>query len=368
LTGFTHGLGITTCSTTLASERYIAMNDFAEKERRLENAIGNNNTEEALQILFELAEAFAREKNFKKAEYYRDKFYDIDPSALTQIVRINEIIEEEKSEGVDPHHRRLFADLYDRLTTEEGNALFYILKEIKVPANKTVFNQGDTSHSLFFVNQGKLRVENRHQGQSILIKSVVPGTFFGSNSFFSSSVCTSTVIAVTNSTLHRLDKDTFRQLKEEYPGVEVKFKDYCSQAGTISSHVQEKNMERRNKKRIKMAGKATIQFLTNTNALIGTPVQIGIHDISSGGTSFFLRVSNEDKTDFMVGRKLVIQFSLKTETPPVNIQKKGSIVAICPNPFNNFSFHMKFDSPLRLMDLDSLLLAFSKNRKKSDKN
>ena len=64
-------------------------------------------------------------------------------------------------------------------------------------------------------------------------------------------------------------------------------------------------------------GKALMQLLDNSDSLIGKPLRVGLHDVSTGGTSFMLRITQEEKASLMLGRKLVIQFSSADATPPL---------------------------------------------------
>lgn len=335
------------------------MNDIKAKEDLLDRAIGDNNTEAALLLLSELAAIFARNKAFKKAEQYRDRLYDIDPSALSIIIRTNELIEAEKTDGINPTHRELFSELYQLLTIEQGNALFYALTEITLPVNERLFKQGDLVNGLFFVTSGKLRVECLQGNRKIFIKFLLPGGVFGSETFFSSSLSTTSVIAFSSATLYKLEKDAFLRLKERFPGMEQKLKRYCTETGTVSSHVHP-NMDRREKMRGIIFGRATTQFMTGSGRTVGKPLRVDLHDVSSGGISFLLRMSNQERADSLLGQRLLIQFGSETSTPPIDISRTGTIVAISPTIFDDYMFHVKFDKNIGPSLLRAILAAFSR--------
>jgi CRP-like cAMP-binding protein len=264
------------------------------------------------------------------------------------------------TQGIDLDHRKLFAGLYDIMTEEEGNTLFHALKEMNAPVDSVIHRQGDSNNALFFVNKGKLRIGIRNGDRRLFVKILFPGDIFGSETFFSNSNCTATIIAFVETTLYRLDKDNFRRLKSKYPELETKLKDYCHQAGTVSNYIQQKKMDRREKKREPVSGKAVAQFLSNSGNLVGKPIRVGLSDISQGGTSFIIRLSSEEKTDFILGNKLIVQFSSNVTSTSAKVQKMGTIVAIVPTASRDYSFHLKFDEDLTAHDFSAILSAYSK--------
>jgi CRP-like cAMP-binding protein len=336
------------------------MNEFADKESRLDACLKENNTGEAVRILSDLAISCARKKQFQKAEQYRDRLYDVDEMALTNIIRVNEIIEEEKSQGIDVDHRQLFSALYELLPPHQANALFYVLEEINVPSGEVLRKQGDTSDSLFFLNTGKLSVTYKQNGRTTFLGSLEPGTFFGVDTFFSNSICTVSITAHSSAKLFELHREVFRELVKEHAGIQAILRDFCSKNDTIATLIKQQELDRRRLKRENLMGKALIQLLDNAGKLIGKPLRVELHDISSGGTSFMLRISQEEKASLMLGRKLVIQFSSATASPPLKFQKKGIIVAVSPSTFDDYSFHIKFDSELMPRFHATILSAFSK--------
>lgn len=335
-----------------------SLNEFADQESRLEACIQGNNTEEAIRIISELAITCARQKQFDKAEHYRDRLYDVDETALTDIIRVNEIIEKEKSQGIDVSHRQLFAILYERLSPDQANTLFYALEEMDVSAGTVVCRQGELSNSLFFVSSGKLSIGYKQDNHNSFLGFLEPGAFFGEDTFFSNSISTVSITAYSPTKLYKLGKETFKRLRDEHPGLQGTLRNYCFQSGTVSDELKKQGLDRRRLKREKLFGKALMQLFGNTGELIGKPLRIELHDISTGGTSFLLRISDEEKAELMLGRKLVIQFSSKNASPPVKIQKRGTIVAISPSSFDDHSFHVKFDSELMPRFLETILSAF----------
>jgi len=338
------------------------MNTIEQQEKHLEQAILEKDREKSLQILLDLTAFYAQKKNFKKAEQCRDRLYDIDPLALAIIVRANEIIEEEKISGINQEHREQFAGLYNILSNDQGNALFYALEEVTFPQNQIVYRQGNPSHGLFFVDKGKLRVDCRQGNRNVFIMFLLPGTIFGTENFFSSSLCTTSIVAVSDVNLHKLDKEIFSQLKTEHPGLEGALKRYATNSSTVSDHLLQNNMDRRGKTRKAIFGKTAIYLLSDSGNTMGKPIRVELNDISPNGTSFLLRITNEEKADIMLGQKIIIGYNSEALSPPLDIRMPGTIVGLTPNLFDDYTFHIKFDHEIEPSQLERIITVFSKTK------
>ena len=64
--------------------------------KSVDELVGKNDKEAAVKLLFDLTVKYARGKNFTQAEVLREKLYEVDSMALTEIVKSGEIIEEKK--------------------------------------------------------------------------------------------------------------------------------------------------------------------------------------------------------------------------------------------------------------------------------
>lgn len=345
--------------TRWIAERHVSMNYEKQQEKILESAIRSEDREKAIQILLDLATFSARKKKFSKAEAYRDRLYDIDPLALSTIVRANEIIEEEKIAGINQTHRGQFAGLYNILTTEQGNATYDSLENLAFTQGQYICRQGEVSGGLFFVNTGKLRVECLQEDQNVFIRFLLPGATFGFDTFFPGSVYTTSVVAVSHVNLHKLDMDAFSRLKEEYPGLESKLKRYCTEFVTLGDYLHQNDIEHRGQARRPIFGKASIHLFADSGTGLGKPLGIELNDISPNGTSFLIRMKGKRKMDMILGQKIMIAYRSEAVSPPLEIQQQGTIVGINADVLDDCLFHIKFDRELDSSHFETILAVFS---------
>src|SRR6056297_993416 len=130
--------------------------DRLQQEAMVDDYVAKNDKDSAVKLLYNLVAEYAKEKNFEKAEALHNKLYEVDPMALTEIVRSSEIIEAEKSETLDPEHLELWSDLYSRLNTSEANALYYSMKPKTFESGETIMEQGQLNSRLYFILSGEV--------------------------------------------------------------------------------------------------------------------------------------------------------------------------------------------------------------------
>ena len=316
--------------------------------------MASDDTEAVVKSLFKEIVSCAREKNFKKAEQLREKMLEVDPMALDEIISSAEIIEEEKSQALDPIHMQIWSKLYDLLDTEEKNELYYALQDAVLEINQPVFLQGKLDTNLYFINQGQLKMIYQDKAGDVLLYSLGPGQLAGQENFFSNTVCTTSLVTLSNVNLKYLEKRFLLKWKNEFPTLEQKLVDFCAGFPNATTLLQSKKMDRRSLQRVKLSGKGLIQLLNRAGEPIGKSFKGHLSDISVGGLSFELRISKEETARLLLGRKISVAFNSSTSTPNISIDQSGTIVGIYPFPFEDYSIHVKFDKKLDRSVIDAI--------------
>lgn len=320
--------------------------DPARLEALVDEYVKRKNIQEAVKLLYKMTIRFAREKNFNKAEELREKLFNVDPMALGEIVRTGDVIEEEKKNAVLNDYMNIWGNLYERLTNEEANALFYSVKPKEFPADHTLIAQHQKNATLFFINRGQLKIVYAQDNNEIFLKMIGAGDIAGEETFFPITVSTVSLISMSRVKVGCLDRETLKDLDEKHPGLEEKLVAYCSMGGGINSLVTKKGLERRQQKRISLAGKTMVQLLDLQVKPIGKPFKGTILDISTGGISFSIKASNRETTRLLLGRKINMTIGIQTKTAPIELHGMGTIIGARERKENRFSLHLKFDNPI----------------------
>ena len=278
--------------------------------------------------------------------------------AINEIVKTGEVIEAEKREAIDKNHLEVWADLYDRLTAEETNALFYAMRPVKHPANHMIYEQGEMRTRLYFIEEGRLKIFYRKEGKAVLLKILGPGELFGEDTFFfADAFCSTSVITDSPATLHVLLRDDLDQLNSKTPGLALKLKDYCSSQDSVADLLKEKKLERRVDERLSLPGKIRVQLLQNADQPDGEPFKAELLDISASGIAFLMKTAEKIAT-LLLGRSLKMSLTFEELGSDLEFNCVGSVVAVNSEPFNEYMVHAEFSKQIdadTLQDLEDLM-------------
>jgi CRP-like cAMP-binding protein len=330
------------------------MINIDESEKLVEQHIAKGDSDAAVKLLYRMIVQCAEEKNFTKAEQFRERMLEVDPMALNEIISSAEIIEESKSQSLDPIHMQIWSSLYDTLNTEEKNELFYSMKDATLGINQPVFLQGKLNTNLYFINQGQLKVIYQDKSGDVLLNTLSPGQLAGQENFFTNTICTTSLITLGNVNIKYLEKDALLKWKKEFPNLEQKLSDFCAGFQNATALLQSKKMDRRTLKRVKISGKGLIKLLNRAGEPIGKSFKGDLADISVGGLSFEIRISKEETARLLLGRRINIAFNYSKSIPNIMIDQNGIIVGIYPYPFEDYSIHVKFDKMLDKSVIDTI--------------
>jgi CRP-like cAMP-binding protein len=335
----------------LEVQRMVNIN---EAEKLVEQLVTRGDFRAAVDLLYKMIVQFARQKKFSKAEQLRERLLEVDPLALNEIISSQEIIDEEKEQSLDPIHTEIWSRLYNALSTEEKNALYFSLKDANYTINQTVFSQGDLNPNLFFINQGQLKVIYTDKDGDVLLNTLGPGQLAGQDNFFANTVCTTSAIALTNVNLKYFEKHIMLELEKEFPNLKQKLLDYCSGFQNVTDLLNRKKMDRRSQKRIKISGIGLFNLLNRAGEPIAKSFKGELTDISAGGMAFEIRISKEDTARLLLGRKINANFRIPGRQPGIEIDSNGIIVGVYPYPFEDYSIHIKFDKIIDRSVIDKI--------------
>jgi len=333
----------------------LSAQDRETMEARAEQCIRENRSEEALGLLYELISAYAGEKDFDKAESLYEKMYEADPMAIREIVRAGDVIEEAKKQGRDSEHLDIWSDLYQQLSAREGNALYYSMKTRDFDAGEEIMEQGEISNRLYFIHQGEVKGVFRRDSEEIHLITLGVGDIFGYEQFFSATVCTVSIIALSRVKTTFLEGDVIRKWKNNAPALESRLFDFSMQKDRVKKELEQSNLERRSFSRIPVSGKIVFQLLDNAGKS-RSPVYKGeIADISAGGVSFLIKTSRPDSIRMLLGGRLRIKFDLVFKNGDrQTVNREGRVAAIQYQGFDDYSVHLKFDNPLDKAIIDRI--------------
>jgi CRP-like cAMP-binding protein len=322
-----------------------ADDEFARQISLVDQLVKSRDTGSAAKLLFEMIVKYAGKKDFEKAETLRDRLMDVEPMALSDIIKSGEIIEEEKSKSIDQAHMKLWSELYKNMTQEESSTLFFAMKSVKYGPGHTIFKKGDHDSRLYLINKGQIKLVFYQGDKEILIKELKPGEMLGEDAFFSLSLSTMTAITLSAVELNYLEKDILSKWELKSYGIEPKIHDYYLKIKRSDNTLETKASQQRTHERVAISGKVKVQFVDSSGIPVGEPIIGALSDISEGGMSFYLNIKKEKITKLFIEPRLNLKFSLLIGGSAQRFDLNGTMVAAIPH-YYDYSIHVKFDNRL----------------------
>lgn len=285
-------------------------------------------------------------RDFVRADALRNKMMEVDPMALSDIIKSAEIIENAKAAGVDKDHLRIWDHLYSDLNQEETNCLFYSLIKIVVPPKKIILSHGAYNKRLFFIDKGKVTIIFPRKGKNTVLAQLGPGSLLGEYSFTSISLCSATAVSHSDVTLYYLENSTTDSWDETHPGLYDKITDFCRKQGSLEDIARWKSLEKRNKPRFPASGAVKATLLDKNEQKTSTYFRGDLADISLEGVSFEIKLSKKATARALLARQL--QLSLYSPGLDENavIEVQGKIVKVSFYMQNDYCLHIQFKKPI----------------------
>ena len=305
-----------------------------------------------VQGLFVEIQVLAKAKDFKRAEALREKLIELDPMALSQIIKSSAIIEEEMAAGIDRDHLVTWARLYDTLTDEERNCLYYSMKRFVVPPKKMLLSHGALNNKLFLIDKGQVTIFFPKEGRNIVLAQIGRGDILGEYTFSTISLCSASAITHSEVQLMCLESSAADGWEDKYPGLYEKLIDFCLKSGRVDEILRNKKLEKRCHERYSADGKVTATLLTKDGKKSEIVFHGGLADISVAGTCFTMRCSKKATARALLARYLLLSIVGAQEggDEPPTISVIGRVVRVSFHLYDDYSVHVQFNQ-LLLEDL-----------------
>ncbi len=337
-------------------------NPFAAREAGIiRMAMSGDRTGAAAQLLELIIECVQKE-DILNAERLRERFSEINPNAIAEIIQASELIEEAKSGVQVRSYLDIWSNLLHELSSEEFSAIYHELEHRTLEPEEMLVKQGDQNDELFFINHGTVRVYYKKHDRKIYIKSLCDGDLAGEN-FFDTSVWTVSMNAVTESRISVLKRACFERWKEAYPGLEKKLRNFYNKSNNIRDLLQRKGLNRRAFDRYEVCRKVDFQVLEAPGRPLGQKFKGRLADVSRGGLSMTFRMMQQKHVRVLLGRTMQITIPVVGSVSGLDV--RGQVLSIKqadPTPttktaqeIGEYKVSLEFDEPLEHDQLQQVL-------------
>lgn len=323
-------------------------------EHQVMTLISQGEIERAGKKLFDSAVAAAQDKDFSTAELLRDKLIEINPLALSEVIRLGEIIDEEKDTSISNHHIAVWSELYEKMSTDEFNALYYAMRQESYRRHEDIIKIGETEPSLFFLNTGFVSLTCPTGTRNTFLKKLQPGEVIGVGQFFSVSVWTISMTAQTETQMNVLSREKFKPLQDDFPELESKLHEFCMQYDTIPELLKMAGSDRREFPRYSVSVIINNMLLDPYGNTGKRKFKGEMVDISKGGLCFSIQISSRENARLLLGRQIITEITL------INgdiLKCFGTIVGVKFSEISTriFTVHVKFYHTLEQENVNQVL-------------
>lgn len=322
------------------------MDSVSEQETLIDQYLSEGNQDAAVKSLFDLIVECAKRKDFLKAEALRDKLLEVAPMALNEITKSADIIDEEKSGSIDEVHHENWSGLYGILTPEEGNDLYFAMKEKVYDKEQAIFSAGDIDNNLYFIDGGEAKLVFMNRDMEMLLKKLGPGNISGGDTFFyTTAFRTVSLIASSKIKLRYIERKIQEKWNESSPGLADKLNEYCRKSGLVLEMLEKKGLDRRINKRPKISGKVGVQLLDSSGTPAGKQFLAALFNISECGLTFSFKLSKNEVAHKLLGGKIKTKLSIPDDGVKKEAKQSGIIAGIGYPVLADHTIHVRFDKP-----------------------
>jgi hypothetical protein len=332
----------------------VTSDPVVAKESAIFRIAMSGDKQTATRKLFELIVECVVEKDFLNAERLRDRFNEIDPNALREIIQSAEIIEQAKNGVIVRGYLDVWSDLLNELTAEEFSAIYHELEHRSLEPEEMLVSQGDKNDGLFFINHGSVKVYYKQNYHKIFIKSLTGGNLAG-ESFFDASIWTISLSALTPIRISILKRSSFSRWQEAFPGLEQKLKDFYNRSNDVYDLLNSKGLNRRVYERYNISRQVNIQMTDAAGKAIGREFPGKPTNISRGGLALQFRIANQNHGRVLLGRTMQITIPIGGRNPDLVVH--GQVLGVHPVSAQSpdYKVHLVFSKVLEQEKLQSVL-------------
>jgi HEAT repeat protein/CRP-like cAMP-binding protein len=329
-------------------------NPVAARETNIVQIAMSGDQARATSQLFDLIVECVHDRDFHNAERLKERFNEINPNALTEIIQSTELIEQEKNGVQVRGYLEIWSNLLRELSAEEFSAIYHELESRELQPDEILVNQGDRNDELFFINHGMIKTFYQKSGRKIYVKSLSGGDLAGEN-FFDASVWTISMAAQTESKISILKRSSFVRWQEAFPGLEAKLRAFYNRSNDVQDLLLRKGLNRRAFERYQLARKIEFQIINNLGNSMGQRFKGRLSDISRGGLAMKFHLSQKKHIRVLFGRKLHISIPIAGTPPELNVY--GIVLSINPaeEEGSEYKLHFVFDTPMEQEALQQVL-------------
>jgi CRP-like cAMP-binding protein len=284
----------------------------------------------------------AKVRDFKRADQVHAELIAAFPASLSEIIRAANIIEEEKSAGIEKDHLLMWCKLYQALSDEERNCLYYSMKKHLLPPKTLILAHRAVNDRLFLIEQGQVIIFRKKDGNNVVLAQLGPGDILGEYTFSNISLCSASAITRTKVQLRCLENRYADTWEDRHPGLYEKLIDFCLKGGKVDEILRSRRLEKQRYERYPARGRAKLTFLTAEGKPSDLVFAGSLADISLSGACLGIRFAKKTTARSLLDKQMVLHLAADQGSPPVGITLFARVVRVSFLLYGDYTIHVSF--------------------------
>ena len=307
----------------------------------------DENTDEMLTRFITDIERAVKVGDFQTAKSLRDKLIESNPMAISEGIKTAEMIEDGMSAAIDLDHLAIWPGLYDQLSIEERNCLFYSMKQYVLPEKRLLLKYGSVNNRLFFLEKGNVSVAIPQDDNKFkIVAQLGRGDIIGDYTFATMALCSASVISKTTLQVRCLERKMAERWDEEHPGLYAKVMAFCKQHGQVKEIIARKEQEVHHNLRHSVNGLVKGILLDEKGQATEVVYNGELEEISRSGCSFTIRCNKSSIVKTLLARSLSLNFICRKNDKDITFTCQGKVVKVSFILHNDYQLHVSFQTYL----------------------
>lgn len=321
---------------------------------KVDALVAEDRIDAAVDILDRAVYGFVERRDYWHAQDCYKKIMDVNPLALSEIIRVGDFIEKSVFEGISRDHMAAWRELYQGLSRDIAVAFYLSLREMVLKQGDIIYKQRDLNKRLFFIDSGSIGLyAEGHLGRTNMV-TLRTGQLVGVEGFLFNTYCSGTAQAEGPAILRVLELNDYEQWPDTFMPLVQKIKNIANkQRDHVTEIIKKTAIQRRQYERYSPNNRVYVEMAVPE---FNKKFRSELLNVSFGGAATMGRLDPELFRE-LLGSLVELDFITKKQDMESVFNKSfvAEVVGVVPKVNGNYSVHLQFKDILDSKELNTLI-------------